>query len=170
MSSEILGHLAAAADAASETLTEAEASGTDVGKLLDVLAAASTSAVRILPPDPSVKVLRRYVGADGRAMVEMEIDLDDDLVEYLDTLPDRNAFIAEALRRIVNKSTLGRHAYYRKLNAAAQEFGLRVGWGTDLDFWMDHHPEPPVRLTAEILTAHAQRVSQRPPCHTAGSR
>ncbi|KUL31439.1 hypothetical protein ADL15_22145 [Actinoplanes awajinensis subsp. mycoplanecinus] len=154
-------NLTAAADAAGSKLSEAELGTADIGKLLDDLVVATTSAVRTLPPDTSVKVLRRYTGEDGRAMIEIEIDLDDDLVAYLDTVPDRNAFIDEALCRAVNASTLGRHAYRQNLNVAARKFGLSVGWGADLDVWMDHYPKPPRRLTAEILAAHAQRVRRQ---------
>jgi hypothetical protein len=161
MPTEIMKNLAAAADAAAEKVTGAEADAALARTLLDDLEAASSTAVRTLPPDPSVKVLRHYVGADGRKMVELEIDLPDDLVAFLGTLPDANAFIEEALRRAANKSTLGRHSYQRKLCTAAQPFGLSIGWSSDLDLWMDHFPEPPRRLTPEILASHARWLSQR---------
>ena len=160
MASEILKHLSAAADAAGDKLTEAEAGRANADQLLADLATAGTSAVRALPPDPSAPVPRRWVDADGRAMVDVEIEVDDAFGAYLDSLPDADAFILDAALRELNRSTLGRHAYYRRLTAAAQEFGLRVGWGADLDQWMDHYPDPPARLTADVLAAHAEWLKQ----------
>lgn len=94
-------------------------------------------------------------------MVELEFDLPDYLVAFLGTLPDPNAFIEEASRRRLNDSTLGRHSYQRRLCAAARPFGLGTGWGSDLDLWMDHFPEPPSRLTPEILASHSRWLSRR---------
>ncbi|RAK28349.1 hypothetical protein B0I29_120117 [Actinoplanes lutulentus] len=161
MASEILEHLTGAADAAGEKLTEAEVSQVNVDRLLADLATARTSTVRTLPPDPFAPVPRRWVDANGRTMVDIEIEVDDAFGAHLDSLPDANAFILDAALREVNRSTLGRHAYYRRLTAAAQELGLRVGWGADLDQWMDHYPEPPAHLTADVLAAHAEWLKQR---------
>ncbi|MEU8236399.1 hypothetical protein AB0C12_42980 [Actinoplanes sp. NPDC048967] len=161
MPSEIFTHLNAATEAAAAQLAQAEADAAVAHTLLDDLATAKSTATRALPPDTSVRVLRRYVDEDGRAMVEIEVDLDDDLAAYLDTLPDPNAFIEKAIWHQLNKSTGGRYAYYRQLNVAAALIGLRVGWSADLDAWMDHHPKPPRRLTAGTLTAHAAWLNQR---------
>lgn len=161
MASEILKHLTVAADAAGEKLTAAEVSHVNIDRLLADLATARTSTVRTLPSDPSAPVPRHWIDANGRTMVDIEIEVDDAFGAYLDSLPDANTFIADAARREVNRSTLGRHAYYRRLTAAAQELGLRVGWGADLDQWMDHYPEPPAQLTAGVLAAHAGWLKQR---------
>ncbi|GAA4610069.1 hypothetical protein BJY16_007655 [Actinoplanes octamycinicus] len=160
MTSEILRHLTAAADAAGNKLTEAEVSRANVHRLLADLATATTSTVRAQPPDPSTPGPRHWVDANGRAMVDIEIEVDDAFEAYLDSLPDANAFILNAALRELNRSTLGRHAYYHRLTAAAQELGLCVGWEADLDQWMDHYPDPPAELTADVLTAHAEWLKQ----------
>lgn len=160
MASEILKHLSAAADAAGDKLTEVEVSRANVDRLLADLATARTSTVRTLPPDPSVPAPRRWVDANGREMVEIEIEVDDAFGTFLDALPDADAYFRDAALRKLNRSTLGRHAYYRRLTAAAQELGLRVDWGADLDQWMDHYPDPSAQLTADVLAAHAEWLRQ----------
>ncbi|OJF11080.1 type II toxin-antitoxin system Phd/YefM family antitoxin [Couchioplanes caeruleus] len=161
MSREIIEQLTAAAAAAADMLRESEAGADRARGLLNALAAAHSTAVRALPPDTSVREIRRYRGADGREMVELEVEIDDDLVAFLDTLPDPNAFIVEALRRVANRSVLGRHAYHQRLSAATKEVGLSVGWGADLEMWLEHYPDPPRRITPELLTTHAQWLRQR---------
>ncbi|WP_250028831.1 hypothetical protein [Paractinoplanes maris] len=162
MRSEILAHLHEAVEAAARKAAEAEAAGAVARSLLDQLDAAVGAAVRTLPPDTSVREVRRYVDERGRKMVEIEVDFPDDLAAYLDEMPDRNAFIEDALRRAMNTTTLGRHAYYQRLSVAAARFGLRPDAGSDLEGWMEHFPEAPDQLSLEILTAHADWVSRRP--------
>ncbi|WP_130507933.1 hypothetical protein [Krasilnikovia cinnamomea] len=171
MSRKIIKQLAAAADAAAHMLAESEASAYRAQSLLDALAAANSTAVRALPPDDSVREVRRYRDADGREMVELEVEIDDDLVPFLAIQPDPNAFIVEAVQRAANKSVLGRRAYHQRLSAAMKGFGLSVGWGADLQMWMEHHPDPPRRSTPELLTTHAQWLSQQASCqhHRGGS-
>jgi hypothetical protein len=123
---------------------------------------AARTAHQTLPPDTSYRELRHYIDERGRARVEIEIELDDDLAAYLDTVPDRNAFVDEAVHRLANTSTLGRHRYYQRLSSAAAEFGLRAAEGPDLEAWMDHHPEAPEQLAADILAGHAAWLSGRP--------
>lgn len=163
MSREIMKLLRLASDAAAQMLSEAQAAEYRIRALLDVLDTAVSTAVRALPPDTSVREVRRYRDPDGRDMVELELELDDHLVAFLDTLPDRDAFIEEALRRYLNGSALGRHAYHRRLRAAAAELGLSLGWGADLDMWMEHYPDPPRRLTVEVVAEHTEWLSRRRP-------
>jgi hypothetical protein len=161
MPSEIYAHLAAAAAAATQQVIEAETTAAEARRLLDRLNDAA-KATPLSGNDTSVQVIRRYVDEHGRHLTEMEIELDDDLAAMPEDQTDPSAHVAEALRRVVNRSALGRHAYYRQLNTVAAEFGVRACWGSELDAWMDHHPEPPGRLTADILAAHAEWLLQRP--------
>src|SRR4051812_6873790 len=115
MPSEIITHLSATAEAAAAKVAEAESAGAVARKLLDELGVAAATATRTLPPDTSYREIRRYVDERGRRMVEIELELDDDLAAFLDTLPDHNAFIQEAIQRRLNTSTLGRHRYYQRL-------------------------------------------------------